>query len=192
MSAPYDPTIDPVDFSHLISNRYYTLAPGMIAGYEKKTQKGITRIRIEVTGETKTVMGVTTLVIRDQQWLNGRLVEDTREWVAQDKDGNVWHFGESVDQYENGRLTNHDGSWEAGVDGAKPGILMLSNPKAGDTYRQEYHPGKAEDFGDRGCSRYKSSRFLKVLLLKIACRFGIGVASRKARTSTNITAWGSE
>ena len=73
-------------------------------------------------------MGVTTLVIRDQQWLNGQLVEETREWVAQDKDGNVWYFGESVDQYENGKLTSHDGSWEAGVDGAKPGILMLNDP----------------------------------------------------------------
>jgi hypothetical protein len=145
VSAPYNPTINPADFSHVISNKYYTLDPGMKAGYEKKTSKGITRARTDVTGETRTVMGVTTLVVRNREWLNDQLVEDTRDWIAQDKDGNVWYFGEAVDNYENGKLVNHDGSWEAGVDGAKPGILMLNNPKAGDTYRQEYYPGKAED-----------------------------------------------
>ena len=92
-------------------------------------------------------MGVTTLVVRDREWLNDQMAEDTRDWVAQDKDGNVWYFGEAVDNYEDGKLVDHDGSWEAGVDGALPGIVMLSNPKAGDTYRQEYYPGKAEDMG---------------------------------------------
>ena len=85
--------------------------------------------------------------MRDREWLNGQLTEETRDWVAQDKDGNVWYFGEAVDNYENGKLVNHEGSWEAGVDGAKPGIVMLSNPRAGDTYRQEYYPGTAEDMG---------------------------------------------
>jgi hypothetical protein len=145
VSARYNPTINPADFTHVISNKYYTLKPGMEAAYEKKAPEGIVRKRIEVTGETKMVMGVTTLVVRDREWLNGQLVEDTRDWVAQDKDGNVWYFGEAVDHYENGRLVSHDGSWEAGVDGAKPGILMLNDPKPGDTYRQEYYPGKAED-----------------------------------------------
>jgi len=148
VSTPYNPAINPADFTHVISNKYYTLNPGMKAGYEQKTLKGITRTRIEVTGETKTVMGVTTLVVRDRKWLNGQLVEDTRDWVAQDKDGNVWYFGEAVDYYKDGKLVNHDGSWEAGVDGAKPGILMLNNPKPGATYRQEYYPsGKVEDMG---------------------------------------------
>ena len=146
-SASYEPAIDPADFTHVITNKYYTLKSGMKATYKKRTPKGTTRIEIEVTGETKKVLGVTTIVVRGRQWLNGELTEETREWVAQDKDGNVWYFGEAVDNYQNGRLVNHEGSWEAGVDGAKPGIVMLNNPRAGDTYRQEYYPGTAEDMG---------------------------------------------
>ena len=93
--ARYNPTINPADFTHVISNKYYTRAPGMIATYEKKTPEGMVRTQIEVTGETKTVMVVTTLVVRDREWLNDQIVEDTRDWVAQDKDGNVWYFGET-------------------------------------------------------------------------------------------------
>jgi hypothetical protein len=145
VNAPYNPTIDPADFTHVISNKYYTLKPGMKAGYEKKAPKGVTRTQTDVTGETKPVMGVTALVVRNREWLNGQLVEDTRDWVAQDADGNVWYFGEAVDHYENGKVAGHEGTWQAGVDGAKPGIVMLNNPRAGDTYRQEFYPGKAED-----------------------------------------------
>jgi hypothetical protein len=146
-NVSYDPTINPADFTHVITNKYYALKPGMKATYEKKSPKGIKRVEIEVTGETKKVMGVTALVVRDREWLNDELQEDTRDWVAQDKGGNVWYFGEAVDNYEDGKLVNHDGSWEAGVDGGKPGIVMLGEPKPGDTYRQEYLPGKAEDMG---------------------------------------------
>ena len=159
--ASYDPAIDPADFTHVITNKYYTLTPGMKATYKKKTPKGTTRIEIEVTGETKEVLGVTTIVVRDREWLNGQLTEETRDWVAQDKDGNVWHFGEAVDNYQNGRLVNHEGSWEAGLDGAKPGIVMLNNPRTGDTYHQEYYPGRAEDMGTVvavGKPRHGSSR----------------------------------
>jgi hypothetical protein len=143
----YDPKIIPADFTHVLTNKYYPLKPGMKATYEMKTSKGVERVEIEITGETKQVMGVTALVVRDREWLDGQLKEDTRDWVAQDKDGNVWYFGEAVDNYKDGKVVNHDGSWEAGVDGGKPGILMLANPKVGDTYRQEYYPGKAEDMG---------------------------------------------
>ena len=74
-------------------------------------------------------------------------VEITDDWYAQDKDGNVWYLGESVDNYENGKVVDHEGSWEAGVDGAQPGIAMPANPKPGMTYRQEYSKGVAEDKG---------------------------------------------
>ena len=147
MGAAYDLVINPADFTHVITNKYYPLRPGMKASYEEKTEKGRKRVEIEVTGETKQVMGVTALVVRDREWLNEELHEDTRDWIAQDKEGNVWYFGEAVGNYEDGKLVSDDGSWEAGVDGAKPGILMLANPKVGDTYRQEYYPGKAEDMG---------------------------------------------
>jgi hypothetical protein len=144
-SVPYNPIINPADFTHVITNKYLTLKPGTKATYEKTTSKGITRVEMQVSGKTKRVMGVTALVVRNREWLNDRLTEDTRNWVAQDKDGNVWYFGEAVDHYEDGNLVDHDGSWKAGVDGAQPGILMLNNPKVGDTYRQEYYPGRAED-----------------------------------------------
>ena len=140
-----DATIDPAHFTHLISNKYYSLSDGMTAGYEKTTREGIVRKEVTVTGETKTVMGVTTLVVWDREWLNDQLEQETNDWVAQDKNGNVWYFGEAVGHYKNGRLINNEGSWEAGVDGAKPGILMLGDPKPGDMYRQECYPGKAED-----------------------------------------------
>ena len=114
--------------------------------YEWKTRKkDILRQQIDVAGDTKKVMGVTTLVVRHREWLNGRLTDDTRSWVAQDKLGNVWDFGEAVESYKDGKLSNRDGSWEAGLEGAKPGILMFNEPNAGVTYRREYHPGKAED-----------------------------------------------
>ena len=75
------------------------------------------------------------------------MVEDTFDWFAQDKDGNVWYFGEDVSNYEDGELADKDGSWEAGVDGALPGIVMYADPAThiGETYRQEYYQGEAED-----------------------------------------------
>ena len=96
-TAAYDPMINPADFTPVISNKYYTLNPGMKAGYEQETSRGILRKQIDVAGDTKKVMGITTLVVQHREWLNGRLMEQTRGWVAQDKQGNVWYFGEAVE-----------------------------------------------------------------------------------------------
>jgi hypothetical protein len=144
-TGPYNPSIDAADFRPIISNKYYTLRPGMNAAYEQVTPRGVTHLQTDVSGETRNIMGVDTLVVRHREWLNGRLLEDTQEWVAQDRDGNVWYFGEAVEVYKNGKIVSRDGSWEAGVDGAKPGILMLNEPTPGASYRREYHPGRAED-----------------------------------------------
>jgi len=144
---PYNPVINPRDFVSRVSNRYFRLRPGAIFTYEKRTSKGTERTEIEVTGQTKRVLGVLTTVVRHRGWLNGQLREDARDWYAQDRRGNVWYFGEEVDNYENGRLKDHSGSWEAGVNGAKPGIVMLNEPIVGLTYRQEYYKGEAEDMG---------------------------------------------
>jgi hypothetical protein len=73
------------------------------------------------------------------------LIEDTLDWYAQDRDGNVWYMGEQTAEYENGKVSSTAGSWEGGVDGAQPGIVMLADPQAGDTYRQEFYAGEAED-----------------------------------------------
>jgi hypothetical protein len=76
------------------------------------------------------------------------LKEETVDWYAQDKTGNVWYFGGAINNYmTDGKLIHHRGSWEAGVDGAKPGIIMPGNPRIGETYRQEYFKGAAEDMG---------------------------------------------
>lgn len=141
----YNPVISPADFTTNITNKYTTLPAGKKMIYENKTKDGLEKIEIWVTGETRTVMGVNTLVYFDRVWLNGVLIEDTRDYLAQDLEGNVWYFGEDVDNYENGQLLDHHGSWLAGVDGAKPGYWMKADPKVGETYRQEYYAGQAED-----------------------------------------------
>jgi hypothetical protein len=98
-----------------------------------------------VTGRTKTIMGIQTRVIRDTNWDNGKIVEQTLDWFAQDDAGNVWYFGEYSSQYKNGKVIGHEGSWQAGVNGARAGIVMEANPRVGDTYKQERAPGVAED-----------------------------------------------
>jgi hypothetical protein len=88
------------------------------------------------------------VVVRDTVTVNGQVIEDTYDWYAQDSEGNVWYFGEDSKTYENGVVTSTEGSWEAGVDGALPGIVMKASPQIGETYRQEYYPGVAEDMAD--------------------------------------------
>jgi hypothetical protein len=144
-SGDYNPVIHPDDFVPEINNKYFTLKPGTKFTYKNKA--GNERIEITVTDETKNLMGVTTRGVRVTEWRNDRLREDTTDWYAQDKAGNVWYFGEAVNNYRDGQLIHHMGSWQAGVDGAKPGIIMPANPKVGETYRQEYYPGQAEDMG---------------------------------------------
>ncbi|MFN8487480.1 MAG: hypothetical protein U0350_07805 [Caldilineaceae bacterium] len=145
-SANYNPKIDPQDFVSAVTNPYFTLTPGAVWTYEGVNSEGApAKDVVEVTQDTKTILGVTTIVVRDRAWEDGALVEDTLDWYAQDNKGNVWYFGEQTDNYENGKIVNHEGSWEAGVDGAKPGIIMEANPRVGDKYRQEYLKGQAED-----------------------------------------------
>ena len=103
------------------------------------------RNEMYVTNNTKIVLGVNTVEVWDRVWLDGELIEETLDWYAQDKSGNVWYFGEDSKEYESGKVISTKGSWEAGVDGAKPGIIMHAEPKIGQSYRQEYYKGIAED-----------------------------------------------
>jgi hypothetical protein len=143
----YAPRIDPAEFSTTIDNPYFPLTPGARWVYESKTPDGLERIVVEVTDDTREVMGVTTVVVRDTVTLDGVVIEDTFDWYAQDADGNVWYFGEDTREFENGVAVNAKGAWEAGIDGAQPGIVMKADPKVGDRYRQEYYKGEAEDEG---------------------------------------------
>jgi hypothetical protein len=137
---------DPCDFDNeSIDNPYFTLTPGTTFTYESETEEGTEEINVVVTNETKEILGVTATVVRDTVSLNGELIEDTFDWFVQDKEGNVWYLGEDTKEYENGEVISTEGSWEAGVDGAEAGIVMLASPQVGDTYRQEWYPGHAED-----------------------------------------------
>jgi len=144
----YDPKIVPSDFISEINNKFLTLTPGTTLFYETQTAEGLERNKVSVIDEKRTVMGVETTVIWDRVWLNDKLIEDTKDWFAQDVKGNVWYFGEDSKDLKSGQLDSTKGSWEAGVDGAKPGIVMKASPQIGDSYRQEYYAGKAEDMGE--------------------------------------------
>lgn len=144
----YNPVINPADFVSHIDNKYFTLKLGTIFTYRESTKDGVEEIKLVVTHNTKKIMGVTTIAVQDTAWINDKLKEDTTDYYVQDKVGNVWYFGEVVNNYDDGVLRDHNGSWEAGVDGALPGIIMQANPKIGDSYRQEYYKGKAEDMAD--------------------------------------------
>jgi hypothetical protein len=141
----YDPQIDPANFVAKIDNPYLPLAVGTVWELEGTSAEGTERVVVEVTDETREVMGVSTRVVRDRVYVDGELVEDTFDWFAQDAAGNVWYFGEEVSDYEDGQVVSTAGSWEAGVDGALPGIVMPATPEVGDAYRQEFYEGEAED-----------------------------------------------
>ena len=144
----YNPIIKPENFVSKIDNKFLTFTPGTTFVYEAQTEDGLERIEVTVTDEKRMVMGVETTVVWDRVWLEGELIEDTKDWYAQDKEGNVWYFGEESIEYTAGEFLGTPGSWEAGIDGAKPGIVMKASPKIGDFYRQEYYVGEAEDTGE--------------------------------------------
>jgi len=144
----YNPVINPADFVNKIDNPYFPLKPGITYVYEGITEKGNEHVEVKVTNETKVILGVTCVVVRDTGKVDGELAEDTVDWYAQDKKGNVWYFGENSLSYEGGLVVSLGGSWMAGVNGAKPGIVMEGSPKVGDLYRQEFAVGVAEDMAE--------------------------------------------
>lgn len=146
--AAYSPSIDKANFVKAIDNPYFPLKPGTKFVYEGVRSEGKEHNEVQVTNETKEIIGVNCVVVRDNVTLNGKLIEKTLDWYAQDKNGNVWYFGEDAKEYENGTIIGTKGSWEAGVDGAKPGIVMEAKPQVGNTYRQEYYKGAAEDMAE--------------------------------------------
>jgi hypothetical protein len=143
-ATTYAPNIEPARFTTEIDNPLFPLRPGTRWIYEGPVDGGTEHKVVEVTTETRPVMGVNCVVVHDLVHINGELHEDTVDWYAQDADGNVWNFGEATKKYDRG-VASAQGSWEAGVDGAQPGIVMKNDPEAGDRYRQEYKRGEAED-----------------------------------------------
>ena len=156
------PEFDPENFAgDEIDNPYFPLKPGTRFIHRGESEGAPTRDVMIVTRQTKEILGVTTTVIHHLNYEEGILIEDTFDWFAQDKDGNVWYFGEDTKELdEDGNVISTEGSWEAGVDGALAGIIMLADPQVGDTYSQEFAPDVAEDmaevigFEDNVCVRY--------------------------------------
>jgi hypothetical protein len=137
----------PADFTTRIDNPYLPMRPGSRWVYRETDTGGtVERVVVKVTRRTRRIAnGVTARVVRDTVTERGRLVEDTFDWYAQDRAGNVWYLGEDTTEYEDGKPVSKAGSWEAGVDGAKAGIVMLARPRPGREYRQEHFPEEAED-----------------------------------------------
>jgi hypothetical protein len=140
------PEFDPTDFVSGVDNPYFPLEPGTTWMYiSVLSHTSVETTVVTVTSDPKTVMGVEATVVHEQVIVDGELVEDTFDWFAQDAAGNVWYLGEDTKEYEDGQIVSTGGSWEAGVDGAEPGIIMLATPTTGATYAQEGAPGVAED-----------------------------------------------
>jgi hypothetical protein len=146
--APYDPVIDPSNFVARIDNPYFPLRPGTTFIYEGQTEEGLEHDEFAVTHNTRVILGVACVEVHDTATLNGEPSEDTLDWFAQDRDGNVWYFGENTQELEDGLITTIEGTWMAGVNGDKPGIVMKAHPTIGDFYRQEFSLGNAEDFAE--------------------------------------------
>jgi len=146
--APYDPSFEPEQFvdpleigKSVAANPWFPLIGGRTYVYEGSGET----VRVTVTDEVKVIDGVRCLVVRDVVEVDGELEEDTLDWFAQDLDGNVWYCGEATAEYEDGFPTSTDGSFQADVDGARPGLIMKAAPAVGDVYRQEFDLGNAED-----------------------------------------------
>ena len=146
LSAASTPQFDPNNFVSVVDNPFFPLDPGTTYFYEGQEDGIPTSTVTEVTHDTKPILGVTATVVHDVASVDGVPVEETFDWYAQDKQGNVWYLGEdSRELDEFGNVIGTAGSWEAGVDGAEAGIIMLADPKKGDRYRQEFAAGVAED-----------------------------------------------
>jgi len=138
--------IDPATFVRHVDNPYFPLKPGTTFRYRGAKDGKPALDVFTVTRGTKRILGVTTTVIRDRLYLDGKLAESTVDWYAQDRRGTVWYLGEATKTLDaRGRVKSREGSWQAGVDGARAGIFMPAHPKVGEVHRQEFYKGHAED-----------------------------------------------
>jgi len=144
--ADQPPRIDPSTFVRTVDNPWFPLQPGTTYTYRGVKDGKRARDVFAVTHKTRKIQGVTTTVIHDRLYLDGRLAERTTDWYAQNRHGDVLYFGEATRALDrHGKLTDSEGSWRAGVDGARAGIFMPAHPKVGRTFQQEYFKGHAED-----------------------------------------------
>ncbi len=148
--GPYAPAIDPANFTNstVIDNEFFPLTPGTTFIYEGQTAEGFEHVEFAVTHVTKMILNINCVEVHDTRKVDGKVVEDTRDWFAQDNERNVWYFGENTTLVSDGLPTDLSGSWTGGVDGAQPGIVMKGQPAIGDFYRQEFSLTNAEDLAE--------------------------------------------
>jgi hypothetical protein len=138
--------VNPAGFSARVDNPWFPLEPGTTYRYVGIKDGLPSRDIVVVTHQTRTIQGVPCVAVRDQLYVRGKLHERTTDWYSQDRQGNVWYFGEQTAELDrNGQVTSTEGTWLAGRDGAEPGIYMPAHPRVGQTGRQEYYKGHAED-----------------------------------------------
>jgi hypothetical protein len=136
----------PESFADEIDNPYFPLAPGTTMTYRGSKDGKPTRDVFTVTHDTVVIEGVRCVVVRDQLFSDGVLAETTADWFAQDESGDVWYFGEDTKELDaDGHVISTEGTWKAGVDGARPGIIMPARLRVGDVFYQEFYAGHAED-----------------------------------------------
>ena len=137
---------NPGNFVARVTNPWFPLLPGTTFVYRGVKDGKKARDVVTVTHNTKRIQGVLCTAVADRLYLAGRLEERTTDWYAQDKAGNVWYFGEATAELDrSGHVTSTEGSWQAGRDGAQAGIFMTARPTVGQSRRQEYYKGHAED-----------------------------------------------
>jgi hypothetical protein len=139
--------IDPSAFTKgQVFNPYFPLRPGVRMVYAGSEDGKPSRDVVDVTRDTRVIEGVICRVVRDRLYLAGILRERTRDWYAQARNGAVWYFGEATEELDRrGHVVSREGSWMAGRDGARPGVIMTAHPQVGQTRAQEHYPGHAED-----------------------------------------------
>src|SRR5262245_7764041 len=143
--AAHEPVLNPADFVRGVTNPYFPLPVGRTLIY-RGIKEGESQVdRVHVTSHVKVIEGIPAVTVTDVAKHNGKLLEKTTDWYAQDKQGNVWYLGEATAAYLPGGHVDRSGSWQAGVGDAEPGIVMRANPQVPNAYRQEYRPGQAED-----------------------------------------------
>ncbi|HXZ85764.1 MAG TPA: hypothetical protein VEI82_09760 [Myxococcota bacterium] len=162
--APYQPSFDPndfdTDFAHPTHpNPLFPLAPGDQWTYEGGGEVDT----VQIQSATKQIQGVTCVVSHDVVTVDGVVSEDTDDWIATAKSGDVFYCGEEAKQFETfpgddpqtPELVSIDGSFKVGREGDLPGILMLASPVVGKVYRQEFSLGNAEDLAEVLSTTYK-------------------------------------
>jgi len=139
-------TLQPSDFVRHVDNPWYPLKPGTRYRYRGFKDGEHTVDKLHVTHRTKTILGVRTTVVHDVILIHGKPREVTDDWYAQDRDGNIWYFGENTKELDaHGHVTSREGSFKAGRDGARAGVYFPGHPRVGQTARQEFYKGHAED-----------------------------------------------